>query len=185
MNDMTLDLNTATLDDLDNLSINDILGEDISKISLNQGLPNGLYMVVIDDYELKSMAADVEKDKKARRDLNLKLKVVKALALEDGTLDAASFTGRVHFERYNLLADYGKINFIKFLLGIFGVKFTDKKAIAEVNDSPALLLETLKVEKIPFGVTMKNVERNGYENCNVELKEAKFIDASKAQDYLD
>lgn len=187
MNDMTanLDLSNMSLEDLDNLSVADLLGEDISKISLSQNLPDGVFAMTIEKYELKSFAAKPEENKKARRTLNLTMNVIAAIALTDGTIDPASLIGRKHFESYDLLSDFGRSNIVKLLLGILGVKFTDKAAIAQVGQAPAALLETIKAEKIPFGAQIKTVERGGYENCNIVLKEKDFISAEKITELLD
>ena len=184
-NTAMLDLDNISLDELDNLSINDILGEDLSEISLSSNLPDGTYVFTVDSYEVKSFAPDHEKERKARRVVNVKLKVATALSVADPNVDRAALNGRMHFERYDLLSEFGRQSFVKLLLGIIGIKFTDKAAIKQVGQNPGTLLETIKSEKLPFGGQVKTVERNGFENCNLMLKEASFIPADKVQELLD
>lgn len=185
MNDMLLNTDSLSLEELDNLSITDLLGEDMSQISLSSNLPDGTYAFVIEKYETKSFPAKPEDNKKARRTLNVTLNVVAVLALTDTTEDTEKLVGRKHFESYDLLSDFGRASFIKLLLGIVGVSFTDKKAIAEVGQAPAALLEELKASKVAFGGQVKTVERNGFENCNLVLKPKAFIDMNQILELLE
>ena len=73
----------------------------------------------------------------------------------------------------------------KLMLGILGVKYSDKAAIKEIGQSPMALMEELKANRVAFGFAVKTVERGGYENCNIVTKEANFIPMDKAEAYLD
>lgn len=184
MTDQILNFDTMTLEELDALDINALLGENLADVSLSSSLPDGTYVFTVDKYDYKSMAADVEKQKAARRDINITLKVAQVLSLNDTTIDPATLVGRMHFERYNLRTEFGQACLVKLMLGILGISFTDKKAIREAGSNPGGIIEAIKAEALPFGGTITNTEKNGYENCNLVLKERAFISADKVTELL-
>lgn len=179
-----IDTKTASMDQLDALSIDDLLGNNIGEYSLSSNLGDGLYMFYIEKFEVNKLAADIEKDKKASISVNLTLNVVLAHTLADPNEDKDALVGRKHFERFNVLSDFGSAGLIKLLLGIVGVSYKDKKAIAELNQSPIALLNELVQHKVAFGATVKTVEKNGYENCNIVLKEKNFVDMNRAVEFI-
>ena len=184
MTDMLLDLMNATLEDLDNLSFDAILGRDISEYNLNSNMPDGTYIVFIEKRDGKSRAADIEKGKKAAKNLELYFRVHTCLQCADPEIDKAGLTNRIHIERYNTLNEFNVANLIKMILGAVGVSFKDKRAIAEVGQSVISLLDQLIAGKVLFGVQIKTTERNGYENTGIVHKEQAFIPVDKATDYL-
>lgn len=175
-----LDLKTAGMDQLDALSIDDLLGNNIGDYDLSSNLGDGLYFFYIEKFEVTKLAADIEKEKKASISVNITMNVVMAHTLADPNEDKEALVGRKHFERFNVLSDFGSAGLIKLLLGIVGVSYKDKKAIAELNQSPIVLLRELNENKVVFGGTVKNTEKNGYENCNLVLKEKNFVDMNRA-----
>ena len=179
-----IDLDTATMDELENLSLADLLGQDISDVNLSSSLPDGTFIGLIESYELTKRAAKPEENKKASVTLAVKIKVAKTYHLTDPNLDPTDYEGRVHFERFGLLSDFGKANLVKLLLGAVGVSFTDKKAIADVAKSTLTLLEELKAHNVYFGFTVKTTERNGFENCNIVMKTDKFIPMEQAVELM-
>jgi len=180
MTDETLDLSTISMEQLEALSIDDLLSNNIGDYSLSSNLPDGIFFGYIEKVDVRRLAARVEDGKKGQLQLNLMINVVQAHTLADPSEDKSSFVGRKHFESYNLLTDFGVSNLIKLLLGIVGVSYKDKKAIAELNQNPKELLDELVNNHVVFGFTIKNTERNGFENCNVVLKEKNFIDMNRA-----
>lgn len=186
MTEMTkfTDFDTLSLEELETLTIDDLLGEDLAEVSLSSNLPDGAYVFTIEDYKFTAKVADPTNNKKASRSCNVTLNVAQVLQLADVSIDPATLVGRKHFERFNLLSEFGRAGLVKLMLGIVGVKFSDKAAIREIGQSPAALLETLKSEKIAFGGTVANIERNGFENCNLVLREKAFIDAQHVQELL-
>lgn len=184
LNFADIDLNNATLAELENLDFNAILGKDISEYNLSSNLPDGTYLFHIEKLDRKDFAADTDKEKKARINANLQLKVHRAVQVNDADIDLASLEGRTHFESYNVLSDFGVQSIIKLVLGIVGVSFKDKEAIKQVGSSVFALLNQLIAQKVVFGAQVKTVERGGYENCNVVLKEKNFIDMAAAAEML-
>lgn len=179
-----IDLQTATLEDLDNLSFDEILGRDLSDYNLSSNLPDGTYLMFIEKRDGKSHAADPTKNKAARKDLSLTFRVHTCLQCADPEIDAASLANRVHIERYNVLQDFGIANLIKLILGVVGVSFRDKEAQKQVGGAPIALIDQLIAGKVIFGVQVKTVERGGYENCNIQTKEQAFISMDKAVEYV-
>lgn len=185
MNDMSnLDLSVATAEDLENISLDALLGQDISEISMTSTLPDGTYLGYIEDYERRVFPAKPEQGKNASIALNIKIKVARAEHIKDPQVDPRSVENRVHFESFFLTSDRGPGDLVKLILGILGVKYSDKDAIKDVGRSPLALLEELKVNNVYFGFTVQNKERNGFENCNIIFKQDKFIDMEKAQELL-
>jgi hypothetical protein len=180
------DLDTLSADQLDQLSIDELLGNNIADYDISQNLPDGTYIFYIEKRDVQKKAADNSGDKvkKAQLNLVLALKVVKVIQLADPELRAEDFEGRVHFQRYNLFQDFGKRNLILTMLGLFGVSFRDKKAQAELGESLIQLLDSAIAEKVPFGAKIVNKESNGYANCDVSTKEKDFIDFEQVQQYL-
>lgn len=179
-----LNVNVATMEDLDNLNLDQILGVDVSEVSLSSNLPDGTYFFRVANYDVKKFPAKPEEQKKARMVLNLQLDVIGVKHLSDATLDPESFIGRKHFEGYDVLSEMGLGMLTKLMLGAMGVSFTDKNAIREVGRGLGELLEGLKSEGLAFGATVKTTERNGYENCNIVLKNNAFIDVEKTMEEL-
>lgn len=182
-----LDLENLDMHQLDTLSIDDLLGNNIGDYNLSQALPDGVYIGYIEKYEMKKTASDAtgDKIKKARVDLNFAVKVVKVMTMADPTDNADSLVNRMHFQRFNLLQDYGQAGVVKLVLGILGVSYRDKKAIEGLNASLKQFVDQLVSERVAFGFTIKNKETNGYENCDIVLKEKSFINAEDAVQYLD
>lgn len=183
MND-AINLENATLDDLADLSLDAILGQDMADVNLSSNLPDGTYFGFIEDYARKDYPAKPEENKAASVAVNVKISIHSAQHVNDPNVDPATLGGRKHFQRYFVTSDRGKADFVKLLLGIVGVAFNDKKAIKDVGRSPIALMEECKANKIYFGFTIKNTERNGFENCDIQHKEKFFIDMEKTQDLL-
>lgn len=184
MNAMNIDLSTATLEDLDTLSIDDLLGQNIADVDLSNALPDGLFIGVVEDYELKKYAAKPEENKKASAAVSVKVKVLQAQTIKDPSIDPATLTNRTHFQSFFVTTEFGKAQLVKFLLGVIGVKYTDKAAIMEVGRTLSSLLEELKVNGVPFGFTIANTERKGRENSDIVFKEPAFIEMNKAHELL-
>lgn len=180
-----IDITTASMDELDTLTVDQVLGGNLADIDLNQNLPDGVFIGIIEDYDLKARGANPDEDKKASLNLAVKVKVVHVVTCKDGSIESETLVGRFHFQRYNLLYDFGKAGLAKLILGILGVGFRDKKAVAEVGNNIAGILEELKSSKVPFGFTIANKSRGGYDNCDIVDKEQAFIPAEKAQEMLD
>lgn len=177
MNDMhtPFDLETATMEDLENISLEDLLGQDMADISLTSSLPDGTFLGYIEKYEKKMFAAKPEQDKKASIALNVTIAVHSAQHLADPNGDPEAVVGRKHFQAFFITNEMGQAQLVKLLLGIIGVKFSDKDAIKQVGQSPIALLEELKANRVYFGFTIKNSERGGYENSDIVFKQEKFI----------
>jgi len=182
-----LDLEVLDMDQLDNLSIDDLLGNNIGEYNLSQALPDGVYIGYLERYDITKKASDAtgDKIKKARVDLGAVVKVVKVLTLADPNDNADSLINRNHFQRFNLLQDFGQAGLVKLVLGILGVSYRDKKAIEGLNSSLKQMLDQLVSERVAFGFTIKNKESNGYENSDIVLKEKAFINAEDAVQHLD
>ena len=57
--------------------------------------------------------------------------------------------------------------------------------MATLGRNPLSLLEELQTNKVAFGFTIKNsVSAAGYENCNIILKPAAFINMERAFEML-
>lgn len=176
---MELNTENATLAELESLDLETLMGGDVESFETSSNLPDGLYGFVIEKSELKRFPADVEKNKKARVNQNIQLKVVQAIECDDPDVDKEKLAGRMHFESYDLLSDYGKQSMVKFVLGVLGISFTDKKAWKEVISSFAETFMALEQGAVQFACQVKTVERNGYTNTNLQLKPKAFIDAEK------
>lgn len=187
MNDMNieaLDLETATLADLDNLDLATLLGDDISEYNLSSNMPDSTVLVRIEKFETTKREAKPDEHKKAQVQLQVNFRVVKGLTCADADTSPETLENRVHVERFNLLHEMGRASLIKIMLGAVGVSFTDKAAIQEVGRNPASLLEELKAQSVVFGVQIKTKERNGYENTNIVTSQKAFISMEDAQQYL-
>lgn len=183
---MELDFQTATMDQLDNLTIDDLLGASLSDVNLVSSLPNGVYVGYITKQDLQRRAAIPEENKKAALNYSLSIKVVKCLQCADSDVDANSLAGRVHFQRFPLhIADMGKPNLVKMVLGALGISYKDKAAIAEVGGSISALVGQFIESKVAFGFTIKNSDKGGYENCDIVFKQEAFIPADKVGEFLD
>ena len=177
----SFDWSTVTEADLSSLSMEEILGIDIADVNMSQNLPDGVYALIIEDFEKVIRAADPSKDKKGSVSVRLKLHVMRCLATDDPAIDKEALAGRKHLENYNMSNDYGPRNLAQLVLSIVGVSWRDKKAIAEVANTLGALLEELKAGKVVFGAQIKTVERNGYENCALVYKEKSFINMNAIQ----
>lgn len=173
LNDM--DLATATLEDLEGIELDAILGGDVSKFDLSDGLPTCTVGVVLEDFEIRRYAADIENNKKARIDLSMKFKITHAFSCDDSDIDPQSLVGRYHYENIPLHMDFGPKRIARIILGACGISFRDKAAWANLNGSFAEALEGLKANLIQFGVQLRHAERNGYENTNIVDKEKAFV----------
>lgn len=180
-----LNFETVTAADLDNLSMDDLLGNAISDIDLSSSLPDGSFIGYIEKMEIKSREAKPEEGKKGNVALQMNLKVSKCLQCADSNVDAASLTGRVHVQRFWLHVDMGKQQIAKLILGIMGISYRDKAAIAQVGGNVSELLNQLQSEKVAFGFQVKNTENNGFESCDMIFKEQAFIPMESAVEYLD
>lgn len=179
-----LNLDNATAEDLDNISMEQLLGQNISDVNLSSSIPDGTYLGLIEKFEKKVFSAKPEQGKAASIALNITFHVHSALHLADPNIDPKSVAGRKHFQSFFVTNENGLANLAKLLLGIIGVKFNDKEAILEVGQSILALLEELKANNVYFGFTVKNVERNGYENCDIVFKQDKFIAMEAAQELV-
>ena len=180
----TIDWSAVTEDQLAGLSMEEILGVNIADVNMSQSLPDGVYVMFIEDYEKTVRAADPSKDKKGSVGVAVKLAVLRCLATDDVSIDKESLAGRKHIERYNFASDYGPRNIAQLILGAVGVSWRDKKAIGEVAQSLGALLEQLKQGKVAFGVQIKTVERNGYENTGIVYKEKSFINMTTVAEMI-
>ena len=185
MNDMPINLMNATLEELENLSFEALLGRDISEYNISSNLPDGTYILFVEKRDGKAKAADLEKGKKANKTLELHLRVHTCLQCSDADVDKAALANRVHIERFNVTEEYGIANLIRMVLGAVGVSWRDKKAIAEVGQSVLGILDQLIAGKVLFGAQIKTTEgKNGGEFTNLVYKEPSFISMDKAGDYL-
>lgn len=186
MNDLhtPINLETASLEDLENLSLEDLLGQDMADINLSSKLPDGTFLGYIEDYKKKMFAAKPEQGKKASIALDVMIKVHSAQHLADPNADPAAVVNRTHFQSFFITGEMGQAQLVKLLLGVVGVKFSDKAAIKQVGQSPIALLEDLKANRVYFGFTIKNSERGGYENCDIVFKEDKFISMEAAAEMM-
>ena len=185
MSDMNIDFTTATMEQLDQLSIDQLLGVNIADIDMSSNLPDGVYAFTIVKKELKKRAAKPEENKKAGLDVQLSLKVVKCLQSSEADVDVTTLTGRIHFQGFPWHMDMGKQNMAKFVLGVLGISFKDKAAIAEIGQDLSGLLDQLIEGKVAFGATVQNKESNGFDRCDLVFKEPKFISAEKIVEFLD
>lgn len=180
-----MDLETATLDQLENLTISDLLGQNLADVELRSTLPDGTYIFAFDKSAVKAFAADPEKNKKASINLNLFLKVVRCIQCADPEMDPASLTNRVHIQQFPMHMAHGPANAAMLILGVLGVPFKDKAAMAEAGGTMGELLETMINEKLVFGGQIKNKSKNGYDNCDLVFSEKAFISAEAAPIHLD
>ena len=156
-----MDLETATLDQLENLTISDLLGQNLADVELRSTLPDGTYIFAFDKSAVKAFAADPEKNKKASINLNLFLKVVRCIQCADPEMDPASLTNRVHIQQFPMHMAHGPANAAMLILGVLGVPFKDKAAMAEAGGTMGELLETMINEK-------GNIRATGYAVINVQ-----------------
>jgi hypothetical protein len=175
------DWSTVTEADLSSLTMDEILGIDIADVNLSQNLPDGVYALIIEDFEKVVRAADPSQDKKGSVSVRVKLHVLRCLATDDPSLDKEALAGRKHMESFNMSNAYGPRNITQLILGVVGTSWRNKTSIAEVTGTLGSLLEELKAGKVAFGVQIKTVERNGYENCSIVYKEKSFINMNALQ----
>ena len=177
-----LDVEIASLDQLEGISLQDLLGGDVSDYNISQNLPDCMVGVVIEEIKLKPMAAIPEDNKKARLDLALKMKVCHVFSCDDRDVDPQTLIGRYHFENLPMLMDFGKARAIMLILGVVGVKFSDKRAWAELSGSFDEVLAQLVENSIQFGLTIKTTSKNGYDNTRFVDKQAAFISMNDYQE---
>lgn len=170
-----IDLETVTLDELENLDLDHFLGGDVTDFDLGDSMPDGVFGLMIEDYDLKALEAKPEENKKGRVTLTVKYKVTHVLACDDADIDHKSLINRVHYQRYIVTESWGVSQVIKTILGIVGAKFKDKKSWAAIGSSFSEIIAQLKSEKVQFGATIKTKERNGYENTDIVLAEKAFM----------
>ena len=178
------DVKTVTMDQLEGLSLEQLLSNNIGEYNLSSNLSDGIYFGYIEAYETRLREADLDADKKGAFTLSITVNVVRAHTLADPMEDKDALVGRKHFESYNLLTEFGQGQLVKLLLGIMGVNYKDKKAIASLDRNPLSLLEELQTNKVAFGFTIKNSESKGYENCNIVMKSNAFINLERAFEML-
>lgn len=185
-----IDLNNATLEDLDNLSIDDLLGQRLDEIDYANLLPTGTYVFELDmddpiEESITRKDAKPEEDKKAYVGLRLRFRVVKVLACADSDADIEKLVGRYHGENFALTSDFGKRNLASFILGVLGLTPKDKEAISEIQKSLASVLEELREMKVAFGAKLVQQERNGYDNANIQFRPKDMVSAGKVVELLD
>lgn len=179
-----IDLDVASLETLEELSLEDLLGIDIGDIDLRSSMPDGVYLGYLSNFEKKIYAAKPEEGKKASVQLMYQLKIRHVVKCGDPDVDASSLVGRSHVASYPLTQDWGQKNLVKLVLGAMGVSFRDTAAQASIGRSVIDILTELREHQVAFGFTIKNSERNGYENCDVVLKEPSFIPMERAEEML-
>lgn len=180
-----IDFATATMADLENLTLDEVLGENLGSVELSSALPDMVGIFVIHKIELLKKEADPDNNKKANLTVAIQCKVVKPLQCADSTVDMDDLTGKMHYQRFLISQEFGQQQLEKFLMGILGVAFKDKAAIAEIGQSKSALLEEIKTAALPFGATVKNKESGGYENSDFVFTEKAFIASDDAVDLLD
>jgi hypothetical protein len=182
---LNIDFETATMDQLDMLSIDQLLGVNIADVDLSSSLPDGVYVGMLTKKELKKREAKPEENKKAGLNVQLQVKVVKCLQTTESDVDKEGLAGRNHFQNFPWHIAMGKENMAKLVLGILGISYKDKAAIAEVGSDLNGLLDQLIEQKVAFGFTIKNRESGGFENCDIVFKEKSFVPADKVGEFLD
>lgn len=180
-----IDFTTATAADLDNLTMDDLLGNSLADVDLSSTLPDGTYIGYLEKMEVKRREAKPEEGKKGNVALQVNVKVLRCLQCAESNVDKSSLSGRVHVQRFWLHVDMGKQQIAKMVLGALGVSYRDKNAIKEIGGAMSALLQQFTDEKIAFGFQVKNSEANGFESCDMVFKEAAFIPADKALEHLD
>jgi hypothetical protein len=188
MNDMTsLDIDFDALSDseLDNLSIDGLLGVNIADVRLSNTLPTGTYLFEPQKIAKRTKVADVGANKKARVMIELQLRVVKCLVLEDGALDTTDFDGKFHTAGFNIASERGRRELALFAVLILGINPRDRKTIEALGRDLSSVLNEIIEEKLTFGAMMTYKEADGFENCNFNFRPDKFISAEQAVEYLD
>lgn len=180
-----IDFMSATMADLDTLTMDDVLGENLADIDLTSSLPDGVYLFHINKRELKRRAADVDQNKKASLTLGMSLKVVKCITCADSSVDPETLASRSHYQGFYLANDMGKQQLAKLVLGALGISWKDKAAIAEVGQNLNEILSQLEDEKVVFGAKIANKTSGQYENCDIVFKEDAFIGAENAATMID
>ena len=180
-----IDVKTVTMEQLEGLTLEQLLANNIGEYNLSSNLSDGVYFGYIEAYEAKRREADVANSKKGGLNVSITINVVKAHTLADPLEDKDALVGRKHFESYNVFTEYGQAQLVKLILGVLGIGFKDKEAMATLGRNPLSLLEELQTNKVAFGFTIKNsVSAAGYENCNIVLKSAAFINMERAFEML-
>lgn len=180
-----IDFASASLDDLDNLTMDDVLGNSLADVEMSNSLPECVAIFQIAKMSLAKKAADPDKGKQASVTLIMSAKVIKCLTCADSSVDPESLTGRFHTQRFMVSRDFGKQQLAKFILGVIGISYRDKTAIAEVAGAQSEILEELMATAVPFGATIKNKEADGFENSDFVFSEKAFIPSETAMEQLD
>lgn len=187
---LDLDVTTASLDELETLTLDDLLGQRMDEIDFVRHLPTGSYALQFDmdktlQESLTRRAADFDNDKKASVSLSLRFRVVKALAVADSNIDPESLKGRFHTQRFFLTNDMGPRQVALLICGVIGLDPRNKEALAELGGALWQALEELRVNKVTFGCRVKQEERNGYDNCDIVFKYGDFVSAEQIGTLLD
>lgn len=179
-----IDWSNITEDQLDNISFADIMGGDVTEFDINNTLPDGLYVLCIEDKSERKLPAKPEEGKKALYSIDLKMKITHVLECADEDVDASKLVGRYHFQGCNISSDMGKAQLITLILGALGLDFKNKDAWASAIESFPAILEQLIAESIQFGVRITSKERNGYVNTNCSMKPKDFVSAEELAERL-
>lgn len=191
MTGIALDTNfweTATLEQLDSLGIDQLLGQRISEIDFNRLIPSGTY--ILQFAGTKSIQESIRKkpateDKKAQAVLNIPFKIVKVLAVADPNVDKAALVNRIHNQRFFLSNEGAVVQLAQLICGVTGIRQKDKEALATIGGALWTVLEQMREGKMIFGAKINFKSAGGYDNSDISYKEADFIDASKIGEYLD
>jgi len=196
MNDLTaamsaIDLTTASIEDLENLSLDDLLGARLDEVDFSNLLPTGTYVFQLDlgnkslqECVVRREAKPAE-NKKASLSLNLSFRVVKVLACADSDIDQDSLVGRFHNESFSLLNDFGKRNLATWILGVLGLTPKDKDALAGIGKALVSIVDELREMKVTFGAKIKREEKNGFDNARMQFKLKDMVSAESVVELLD
>lgn len=180
-----IDWATAQMSDLDDLTLDDVLGENLADIELSSNLPDCVVLVHFDKTELKRRAADIDNNKKAGLTLMAVLKVVQCISCADSSTDPETLAGRSHIQNFSMSHTMGKQQLVKLVLSALGISWKDKASIAEVGENLAELVAAMVADKLVFGVKIVNKTSGQYENCDIVFKEDAIISIEAAGAMLD
>ena len=142
-----IDVKTVTMEQLEGLTLEQLLANNIGEYNLSSNLSDGVYFGYIEAYEAKRREADVANSKKGGLNVNITINVVKAHTLADPLEDKDGLVGRKHFESYNVLTEYGQAQLVKLILGALGIGFASTPAPLVPPTSPVNCPST--VAKLP------------------------------------
>ena len=185
LNTTAVDFDAMNESELENLSLDGLLGVNVADIRLSNSLPGGTYLFEPIKIEKTVKAADIGADKRARVMIIITNRVVKCLALDDGSLTPADYDGKTHVARFNWATERGRRELTLWALLILGIDPRQKAQVEALGRDLGPIVNEIVGEKIVYGGVMNYSESNGFENTNFNYRADKFLSAGQALELMD